>query len=127
MSDFIQIHLEQVERQLLALAGEFTRVQVVRFSPAPCWKPAVNLYRCQDRFVVCVDLAGVHKQDLSVSAESGRVRIGGRRLPPEPRTDLHEPMQVLVMEIDSGRFERELRLPEEIDPGRASAEQRDGW
>jgi HSP20 family molecular chaperone IbpA len=31
------------------------------------------------------------------------------------------------MEIDYGRFERELSLPDPIDPNRASAEKRDGW
>jgi HSP20 family molecular chaperone IbpA len=31
------------------------------------------------------------------------------------------------MEIDAGAFERDLRLPEEIDPERTTAEQRDGW
>lgn len=127
MSDFIHTHLEQMERQLRALAGEFTRVQVVRFSATPCWTPAINVYRCADRFVVCVDLAGVNKQDLSMQAEARRLRISGQRLPPEPQTEPREPMQVLVMEIDYGRFERELRLPEEIDPERAAAEQRDGW
>ena len=127
MSDFFQIHLERVERQLRALAGEFTRAHVLRFSAAPCWTPAINVYRCADRFVVCADLAGVQRQGLSVKAQERRVRISGHRLPPEPRTDLREPMQVLAMEIDDGRFERELRLPEEIDPERAAAEQRDGW
>ena len=127
MSDSFQIHLERVERQLRALAGEFTHAHGLRFSAAPCWTPAINVYRCADRFVICADLAGVHKQELSVKVEPRRVRISGHRLPPEPRTDLREPMQVLAMEIDYGRFERELQLPERIDPKRAAAEQRDGW
>lgn len=127
MNDFIHTHLEQMERQLRALAGEFTRVQVARFRATPCWTPAINVYRCADRFVVCVDLAGVNKQDLSVQAEARRLRISGQRLPPEPQTEPREPIQVLVMEIDYGRFEREFRLSQEIDPERAAAEQRDGW
>jgi len=127
MSDFSQIHPEQIEHRLRAFAGEFTRVRVVRFSAAPCWTPAINVYRCYDRFVVCVDLAGVHKCDLSVQAEPRRLRISGHRLPPEPQVEPLEPMRVLAMEIDYGRFERELRLPEAINPERASAEQREGW
>lgn len=127
MSDFIQTHLEHLERRLRAVAGEFTRVQTVRFSASPCWSPAVNVYRCSDRFIVCLDLAGVERQHVSVEAEPRRVRIRGHRSPPEPRLDPPQPMQVLAMEIDYGYFERELRLPEAIDPDRASAEQRDGW
>jgi HSP20 family molecular chaperone IbpA len=127
MSDAFHTHLEHLERQLRALAGEFTRVQTVRFSAAPCWSPAVNVYRCADRFIVCLDLAGVERQHLSVQAEPRRLRISGHRSPPEPRLDPPQPMQVLAMEIDYGHFEREVRLPEAIDPERASAEQREGW
>lgn len=127
MSDFVQWHLEQVERRLRSLMGEFVRLQATQFHATPCWTPAVNVYRCADRLVVCLDLAGVRPQDLSVQAEPRRLRIRGHRLPPEPSLQLPEPMQVLAMEIDAGRFERELRLPEEIDPERTTAEQRDGW
>jgi HSP20 family molecular chaperone IbpA len=127
MSDFFQQQLEHLERQLRALAGEFARVQTARFSAAPCWSPAINVYRCADRFVVCVDLAGVHKQDLSVQSEPRRLRISGHRLPPEPEVAAGCPLQVLAMEIDYGRFEREVRLPEAISPARARAEQREGW
>jgi HSP20 family molecular chaperone IbpA len=127
MSDFFQSHFEQLQRQLRALAGEFTRVQTVRFSAAPCWSPAINVYRCADRFVVCVDLAGVHKQDLSVQAERRCLRVSGHRLPPEPEVEPRGPMQVLAMEIDYGHFEREVRLPEAIDPERTIAEQHEGW
>ncbi|HEY9174279.1 MAG TPA: hypothetical protein VI136_18510, partial [Verrucomicrobiae bacterium] len=69
MSDFFQAPLEDLERRLRALAGELTRVQTVRFSAAPCWSPAINVYRCADRFIVCLDLAGVRPEDLSVQAE----------------------------------------------------------
>jgi HSP20 family protein len=127
MSDLFQQQFERLERQLRALAGEFARVQTVRFSAAPCWWPAINVYRCVDRFVVCVDLAGVQKQDLSVQAERRCVRVRGHRSPPEPQVEPRGPMQVLAMEIDYGHFEREVRLPEAIDPDRATAEQRDGW
>jgi HSP20 family protein len=127
MSDIFQTHLEHLERQLRALAGEFTRVQTVRFSAAPCWSPAINVYRCPDRFIICLDLAGVERQHLSVQAEPRRVRISGHRSPPEPRLNSPQPVQVLAMEIDYGHFEREVRLPETIDAPRASAEQRDGW
>lgn len=127
MSDYLRIHLEQVERQLRALAAEVTRVQVTPFRAGPCWTPAINVYRCADRFVVCVDLAGVSADHLSVQAEPYRLRFSGHRDWPTPPPPARGPMQVLVMEVDYGRFERELTLPEPIDPNRATAEQRDGW
>jgi len=128
MSDFVQWHLEQVERRLRSLMGEYLRLQATQFRATPCWTPAVNVYRCPDRLVVCVDLAGVKPRDLSVRAEPRRLRIRGHRVPPEPASAATaEPVQVLAMEIDAGAFERDLRLPEEIDPERTTAEQRDGW
>lgn len=116
-----------MERQLLALTGSFTRVQVTHFSATPCWSPAVNVYRCHDRYVVCVDLPGVPRSHISLQVEPRRVRIRGHRLPPEPRDEPRAPLQVLALEIDHGSFEREIRLPESVDPERATAEQRDGW
>jgi HSP20 family protein len=127
MTDAFKTHLEHLEHQLRALAGEFTRVQTVRFSAAPCWSPAINVYRCADRFIVCVDLAGVERPCLSVQAEPRRLRISGHRSPPEPCLDPPQPVQVLAMEIDYGRFEREVRLPEAIDSEGATAELRGGW
>lgn len=127
MSEFFPTYFEHLERQLRAVAGEFTRVQTLRFSAAPCWTPAINVYRCRDRFIVCLDLAGVQREHLSVQAERRRLRISGHRSPPEPRLEPPQPLQVLAMEIDYGYFEREVRLPEAIDADHASAEQRDGW
>jgi len=127
MSDFFQFHFEQVERRLRALAGELTRLQAAPFRPRPCWTPAVNVYRCADRLVICADLAGVKARDLTIEAEPGRVRIRGHRNPPEPQGRRRQPMQVLAMEIDYGRFERESLLPDDFDPSRVTAEQRDGW
>jgi len=127
MSDFVKLHLDQLEPQVRAMVAEIIRVQVVRFRAAPCWSPALNVYRRPDRLIVCVDLAGVSEQEISVKAEPRRLRMTGYRRPPEPPSELEGAVQVFMMEIDHGRFERELSLPDEIDPGRASAEKNDGW
>ncbi|RME92553.1 MAG: Hsp20/alpha crystallin family protein, partial [Verrucomicrobia bacterium] len=47
--------------------------------------------------------------------------------PPEPRGLAGRAFQVLALEIDHGRFERELWFPVEVDPNRTTAERRDGW
>ncbi len=127
MSDFVRLHFELIEPRLRAAVAEITRVQVVRFGAAPCWIPALNVYRYPDRFVVCVELAGISEQTISVQAEPRRLRLAGCRPPPEPRVEGQGPVEVFTMEIDHGRFERELSLPDPIDPNRASAEKSDGW
>ena len=63
MSDFVKLHLDQLEPQVRAMVAEIIRVQVFRFRAAPCWSPALNVYRRPDRLIVCVDLAGVSEQE----------------------------------------------------------------
>lgn len=124
MNDPIERHLERLERQLGALASEFTRVQLVRFGPSPRWTPAINAYRCGDHFFICVDLAGTDKSAIEVLAEPRRLIVRGTRPPPEPSCD--QSVQVLAMEIDYGPFERVIDLPAGVDPGRVNAEHREG-
>ena len=127
MSDFVKLQFERLEPRLHAVVAEITRVQAVRVGATPCWTPALNVYRYPDRFVVCVELAGISERTISVQAEARRLRLAGYRPPPEPRVEGNGPVEVFTMEIDYGRFERELSLPDPIDPNRASAEKRDGW
>lgn len=124
MKEFFQI---RIERWPGGGTTEITRVHGLRPAGAPCWTPAVNVYRCGNRFLVCMDLAGVSARELSVQAFPRRLSIRGYRPPPEPRETAGAPLQVLAMEIDHGQFERDIILPAEIDPDRTTAEHRDGW
>lgn len=119
-------HLERLQRELGNIASQLTRVHFNFLSTAEGWRPAINAYRCGNRFVVCVDLAGADRDSLQVQAEPGRLTIRGERPPPEPPCNQPQPVQVLQMEIDYGHFERVLELPAEIDPKRITAEHRDG-
>lgn len=123
MSEFFQIRFEHWPG---GGSAEVRRVHVLRPGGEPSWAPAVNVYRCGNRFIVCMDLAGVGAREISVQAQPRRLRISGRRPPPEPKA-ADQPLQVLAMEIDHGQFEREIILPAEIDPDQTTAEQRDGW
>lgn len=120
--------MNELHRLHLRLAGLAGGLIAVRLAPAQSrWHPAVNAYRCGNDFLICVDLAGVEKDAVQVRAEAQRVLISGRRAPPEPVACEGKSIQVLAMEIDYGAFEREVGLPEAIDPQRASAEHRGGW
>ncbi len=127
MSDYWRWQLDRLEHQMRLLAGELSRLRVAPFSSSPAWIPALNIYRCADRYLICVDLAGVSREALSVRLEARRLRISGERPPPQPQGGLSQPVRVLALEIDHGRFERELVLPEDVDPERVTATQRDGW
>lgn len=90
------------------------------------WRPALNAFRLRDRFLLCLDLAGVERRDISVRAEPRRLIISGTRPAPEPGHEPGEPPQALAMEIDYGPFERVIELPEEIEPEHVTATYRDG-
>ena len=125
MSDSFS-RLERLGRELGNIASQLTHVQFSYFTIAGHWRPAINAYRCGDRFTICVDLAGVDLRAIHVLAEPRRLTICGTRPPPGPPCGQSEPVHVLDMEIDHGAFERVLELPTEIDPESVRAEHREG-
>jgi HSP20 family molecular chaperone IbpA len=88
------------------------------------WTPAVNVYQCPGVLRVCVELAGVRREAISVSVRPGRLVIEGRRDVPEPED---VPAQCLrEMEIDHGVFRRSLALPSSVALDRVESVYRDG-
>ena len=119
-------HLKRLERELGNIACQLTHVHFSHLLAAERWRPAINAYRCGDRFIICVDLAGVDKDGMQVLAEPRRLIIRGTRRPPEPDCNQPRPVQVLAMEIDYGPFERVLELSDEVDTEGVNAEHREG-
>jgi HSP20 family protein len=91
------------------------------------WNPAVNVYDYDDRLEICVDLAGVNKQDIRVDVESRRVTVSGHRTPPATECVGPGCARILAMEIEDGRFERRLELPLPVDTRRVEARHENGW
>lgn len=117
---------ERMHRELRRLADEMRRVCFGAPAALALWRPAVNAYRQADRFVICMDLAGMDRKNISVRVEGRRLRVSGTRPAPEPVRDADRPAQTLAMEIDYGPFERALELPAEVDGERVTATYRDG-
>ena len=91
------------------------------------WQPAINVYAYEDRLVVCLDLAGVNRQDVQIEVQSRRLVIRGHRRFPERGCD-HPPCgRILVMEIPDGAFARALSLTAEINTEEVTASQENGW
>jgi HSP20 family protein len=96
------------------------------FAAPARWRPAINAYRCQDKFVVFVDVAGVERDSIKLSVEPGRLFIRGRRPAPEPDGAASGLCHLLALEIDQGSFERALDLPHAVNPDDVTTEYRDG-
>jgi len=84
------------------------------------WSPSIDVYRLDDRWVVYAELPGVSREDLEVLVGSDYVRISGRKKLPmrgvSPRS----------LEIDTGRFQRTIKLQGRVDTTRSRASLCDG-
>lgn len=91
------------------------------------WRPDVNVYAHADRLEVCVDLAGVSKQEIQVEVEPRRLVVRGQRQAPDHGCEAASCCRILVMEIPDGSFERVLEFPVAVDTERVIARQDNGW
>lgn len=126
MDELRNLYFRQLQSRVGSIAGELTRVHYASMHAREAWHPPINAYRCRDCVLVVAELAGVDRSHLSLTVETRRVWLRGRRLPPEPRESDGPTLQVLAMEIDHGAFQRDVVLPVDVVPERVSAEQRDG-
>jgi HSP20 family protein len=128
-----------VRRLEVRTAASHGRAVHESFSSQSCWSPAINVYERPDAVVVCVDLAGVQRHAVEVTVQPGRLCIAGERPAPEPpRPDpthhvdpAHSappagPLRIRHMEIDYGRFERRLPIPDATDLDRVASAYADG-
>ena len=122
-----KFRLNQLHGRLGDLVYQFTKVHFPHSPAADTWSPSVNAYRCVHGFAICVDLAGVPKESIQVEVHGRKVRIGGQRDVPEPKGKDEEPVQIVAMEIDAGRFAREIVLPTEVEADAVRAEYKDGY
>ena len=92
------------------------------FRPSRAWLPPVNLYEMADKFLVCVDLAGVKRDEIDVRVTDGVLRLEGHRKDPLP-----EKKRVHRLEIDEGFFCREVEIPATVDIDAIEAVYEDGF
>ncbi len=98
----------------------------VRFSPTDVWQPDVNVYESGDAFLVCVDLAGMSPDAITVEAIDNKLVIRGTRTPPAPSDLPPGDVSVHLMEIDSGAFRREIEIRRAIRQNEIGARYADG-
>jgi HSP20 family protein len=83
--------------------------------------PPINVFRKGDDFVLIAELPGVKKSELEIQVKDSTVRIAGSK-------DVSYPEQAGLHRRErlTGRFDRALTLPIQIDADRTRAEYRDG-
>ena len=86
------------------------------------WRPAADVYRTRDGWLLKLDVAGVRTEDIDVTAEGQTVTVRGRRRD----WCRDEGCSCYQMEIAYSEFERTFTLPCNLDGARVSAERREG-
>jgi len=114
---------EDIDRMVERITG--TVAGGMRQQPAtaiPRWTPPVEVAQRDGKFIVCAELAGVRKEDVSVEVKGDRLTIEGERRQ-EPS---HGGQDYRRSERSYGRFYREISLPPGAQAESASASLQDG-
>ena len=83
---------------------------------APC-----DIYEEKDKLVVCMDLPGLRKDDVSVTLQEGVLTVKGER-----KLQAAKDATYYTQERISGTFTRTVQLPVAVDAGKIDAHFRDG-
>jgi len=87
------------------------------------WQPDVDVFETERGVVVRVELAGIRSEDVRVSVDGQVLRLSGVRGAPQGE----EVQRLHQMEITSGPFERQVRIPIAFDRDHVSAHLANGF
>ncbi|MCB1125363.1 MAG: Hsp20/alpha crystallin family protein [Verrucomicrobiae bacterium] len=114
----------------MAANNTFATLPVVRRSPstggrgrAGTWVPNTDVYLSDKGLVIKVEIAGMRKEDLELTIESNQIRIRGNR----EDGCRSSTCSFVVMEINYGRFESLIELPEGYDLSASTAAYQNGF
>jgi len=116
--------MDKPKRDLESAAAEIEQLfadlwQVFPFSRGVrrVYRPEVDVYRTDDppSLIVVVELPGVDPAEVQLVASPRALLVAGHRHRPK---DFGQYQQ---MEIDYGRFQRQVTLAEDVDPDEATA------
>ena len=86
------------------------------------WKPVVDIYDNEDKFVINAELPGVDKKDIVIDVKDRLLTLKGERSSEkEVKEDKYH-----RRERAYGSFERVFTLPAEIDPDQIKADFKNG-
>lgn len=86
------------------------------------WQPRADLYRCDGKLLVKLEIAGLAHEDISIYLLQDTLVVEGRRRD----HSVADTTEFLSMEISYDYFKRLLRLPAPVDAERMETEYRDG-
>jgi HSP20 family protein len=127
MDDLKKDILKDVRRIQEEMDLLFDHFYKIRHSPVltakRLWRPPTDVLETENQVVVLVEVAGMTQKDLNVTLSDNVLVIRGDRR----EKALAQKAFYRNMEINYGTFERNIYLPESVDPQNVRAEYRDGF
>jgi HSP20 family protein len=115
---------KHVEDQLDRLLSSLVRVPVAATAgAAPAWAPPVTVWERTEEIIICVDLPGVPRDAVAVSATANMLVVSGRR--PIPMNGGGE-VRLSSSETPFGAFRRYVALPQGAQADRLTAHMKEG-
>ena len=111
------------QRMEKMLDSIFDDMQPTWLSPAKVWKPPADIYETAEEVIVMVEVAGMNRNNITVTLENNVLKISGIRPDYSPSTK----KRIHQMEIDYGRFERAVKIAIPIDTDNTSAQYKEGF
>lgn len=112
MNDKMFSNLIDIQRDMLKILGE---VSLLTSSPLDIedaiddfWHPKCDVFQTDQEWVIVIELAGVNKEEVSISLTEEYLRVSGNRSFTNPPNT----SSFYSMEIETGRFERRIFFPE---------------
>ena len=111
------------QRMEKMLDNIFDEMRPTMFSAEKVWKPPVDIYETAEEVIVLVEIAGMSKENITVTMENDLLKISGTRpdYSPSAKKRLHQ------MEIDYGKFERFIKISIPINTNNVSAKYKEGF
>jgi HSP20 family molecular chaperone IbpA len=86
------------------------------------WEPPIDLYESDCELIAFMEAAGIDAGQIKIMVEPKMLTIKGeRKCPVSGITTVHQ------LEVEYGRFARQLQLPKAIDTNRVTSECRQGF
>ncbi len=112
MRDKLYTNIVGIQREMLKLIGE---VSALTHSPLAMedaiddvWHPKCDVFQTDTEWIVIAELAGVEKDEISISISPEYLRISGIRNFPSSNC----PLCYFSMEIETGKFDRRIFFPD---------------
>jgi HSP20 family protein len=117
-------HLTQLYREIghaLGVPKTPTQSHQEIAEGASQWLPLVDVCEDQNRFVLLVDVPGIHAKDIEVSLDNSVLTIAGERV-----VKAEAGAEIRHSEREHGRFHRRFSLPDTADPEQVTATDTNG-